>query len=188
MVSARSPSWPTPACALGPSKDTSLCKIPFDTCICMRAHHFTIAKGRNHSMVQMCIGHILSISCYSKCSPLKLFECPLDELKGRLPSQRHEILIHKDMTNWIDSAIGIQGCCAPLYSASSSPLALSSSRSLASRQEASTQLPSWESAIDVTGACIWSTYTQPPRTSKRRTVPSTLAARISALRHAHQSV
>ncbi len=50
-----------------------------------------------------------------------------------------------------------------------------------SRQEASTQLPSCDSAMAVTGAPSWSTSMHPMRTSKRRTVPSTLLARISAL-------
>ena len=68
-----------------------------------------------------------------------------------------------------------------MYCASSSPLALSSRRMRPSRQDASTQFPSCDKAMAVTGAPSWSTSTQPILTSKRRTVPSTLLAMTSAL-------
>ena len=48
-------------------------------------------------------------------------------------------------------------------------------------QAASRQFPSRDTAQQVTGACSSSTKTRPMRTSKRRTLPSTLAATISAL-------
>ena len=73
---------------------------------------------------------------------------------------------------------------APLYCASSSPPALSSRRMHPSRQLARTQLPSCDSARLVTGLCSWSAHSAPARASKRRTLPSTLPARISALQGA----
>ncbi len=71
---------------------------------------------------------------------------------------------------------------ALVYCASSVPLPRSSRRRRESRQAASRQLPSRDSARLVTGRRSSSVVTQPARRSKQRTLPSTLAATISALR------
>lgn len=63
---------------------------------------------------------------------------------------------------------------SPVYVASNSPDALSSSFMLLSRQLASTQLPSWLTAMPVTLSCRLSVNMMPILMSNWRTVPSTL--------------